>query len=90
MEKFLKLRERIKICVNYTIISISNNKINKPKIAWFSKFCKIKFKWGSILKRNVKIWLFQKVEKSQSKVGVGCGNDIVFEKLAEEMNWNKK
>ena len=33
----------------------------------------------SILERNVKIWLFQKVEKSHNKVGVGeeigCNNE---------------
>ena len=39
---------------------------------------------GSILKRNIKIWLFQKVEKSQKKVAVaeeiGCGNDTILSK----------
>ena len=44
---------------------------------------------GSILKRNIKILFFQKVGKSQDKVGVakeiGCGNDIILRKIGWEI-----
>ena len=70
--------------VNYTFISISNILINKPKMAGFLKF-KFLFALKKILravnlkKRNIKIWLFQKVGKNWNKVGVtkiGRGNGL--------------
>ena len=39
---------------------------------------------GSILKRNIKIWFFQNVGKSQNKAPtkeIGCRNDIVLSKI---------
>ena len=33
-----------------------------------SNCIKIKYKWGSIIKINIEIWFFQKVEKSLIKI----------------------
>ena len=50
------------------------------------------FVWWSISKKNIKIWLFQKLQKSQNKIEVaeeiGCRNDIIFIKIGRgnEMN----
>ena len=76
--------------MNYAIKSISEN---------LNKFCKnvlifkipavicmqLKFKWRSILKRNTKIWLFQKVGKSQNNVSVAEEIGCSPKKLNEDL-----
>ena len=65
--KFTYFCERIAITF---IISLDNFLIDNPKMAPIFKIqaafsIKIKFLWGSTQLRNIKFWLFQKVEKSE-------------------------
>ena len=54
----------------------------------------IKILRGVSFKRNIKIWLFQKVGKSQNKVGVakeiGCGNDKALNKFCRGKDMRQK